>query len=157
MDGMQVQNNRMPPQLKSLHLLPFLHRISLKVCLQTFHCLHSLTPKYLSSYIKPVSVVPSRASLPSSTSGQILIPRLRTVRFGTGSFGYSAPAAWNSLLKDWHDNSISFYVSSVSWRHTCFVTSLTVAERRALLSLHLYFVAQYEFFVIIIIITTCAV
>jgi len=31
-------------------------------------------------------------------------------------------------------------------------TPLTVAERRALLSLHLHFVAQYKFFVIIIII-----
>jgi len=45
------------------------------------------------------------------------------------------------------------WVSRVCWRHTCFVPSFPIAERRALLSLHLYFVAQYKFFVIFIIIT----
>jgi len=42
------------------------------------------------------------------------------------------------------------WVSRVCWRHICFAPSLTVAERRALLSLHLHFVAQYKFLVIII-------
>jgi len=42
-------------------------------------------------------------------------------------------------------------VSRVCWRRICFVPSLPVAERHALLSLHLHFVAQYNFFVIIII------
>jgi len=45
------------------------------------------------------------------------------------------------------------WVSRVCWRHICFVPSLTVAERRALLSLHLHFVAQYTFFVIIVIVS----
>jgi len=44
------------------------------------------------------------------------------------------------------------WVSRVCWRYICWVPSLTVAERRALLSLHLRFGAQYKFFVIIIII-----
>jgi len=36
--------------------------------------------------------------------------------------------------------------------HICFVPSFTIAERRALLSWHLHFVARYKLFVIIIII-----
>jgi len=45
----------------------------------------SLAPKYLSSYIKPISVLPSRASLRSSTSGQLLIPRVRKKNSGTAA------------------------------------------------------------------------
>jgi len=33
------------------------------IVIATFRCLHSLALKYLSAYIKPVSVLPSRASL----------------------------------------------------------------------------------------------
>jgi len=44
------------------------------------------------------------------------------------------------------------WVSRECWRQPCFVLSPTVAERRALLSFHLHFVAHYKFFVTIIII-----
>jgi len=69
--------------------------------------IHSLVPKYLSSCINPVSVLLSSASLWSSTSGQLLIPHVLTKIFGNCSFGYSSPAAWNSLPKKLHDSSIS--------------------------------------------------
>jgi len=49
------------------------------------------------------------------------------------------------------------YVLRVCWRNICFVPSLMVAERRALLSLHLHFVAQYQFFFIIIIISNVCI
>jgi len=94
-------------RFKPIYWLSNPHRISYKLCLLTFRCLHSLAPKYLSSSIKPVSVPPLRASLWSFTSGQLLIPLVRKKRFGNCSFGYSAPAAWNSLPKELNDSSIS--------------------------------------------------
>ena len=94
-------------KLKSLHWLPYPHRITFKLCLFSYRCLHSMAPKYLSSFIKPVAEMHSRASLRSSTSGQLLIPSRRTKRFGNRSFGVSAPTAWNSLPKNLHDSSIS--------------------------------------------------
>jgi len=47
-----------------------------------------------------------------------------------------------------------FWVARVYWRHICFIPRLMGAERRALLSLHLHFVAQYKFFVNIIILVS---
>jgi len=118
------------------------------LCLLTFRCLHSMARKYLSSYIKHVSVglLPSRASLRSSTSGQLLIPRARTKIFGNRSFSFSAQTALNSLTKDLHDISIPLLTfKSMSKRHLFRPYSFTVAERRALLSLHLRFAALYKF------------
>jgi len=81
------------------------------------------------------------------------MPRVRTQRLGNRSFGYSAPAACNSLPKDLHASSISsLSFKSMLKTHVFCSYSLTVVERRALLSLHLNLVAQYKFFVIIIMI-----
>jgi hypothetical protein len=95
------------PQLKSLHWLSYPHRITFKVCLLTYRCLHSMAPKYLSSGLQPVAAISSRASLRSSASGHLVVPRARTKHFGSRSFSFSAPTEWNSLPKNLHDSNIS--------------------------------------------------
>jgi len=64
------------------------------------------------------------------------------------SICFSAPAPWKSLPKDLH---LFVEFQEYAEEHICFVPSLMVSEKRALVSLHLHFVAQYKFFVIIII------
>jgi len=59
---------------------------------------------------------------------------------------------WTPYQKIYMIDQSFCWSSRLCWRHTCFVPSPTVAERRALLSLRLHFMAQYKFFVIIIII-----
>ena len=46
----------------TLHWLSFPHRVTYKLCLLTYKCLHGLAPDYLSSLCVPLSTVTGRIS-----------------------------------------------------------------------------------------------
>ena len=45
----------------------------------------------------PVESIAARARLRSADRRDLIVPRVRTVRFGQRSFRVSAPTVWNSL------------------------------------------------------------
>jgi len=75
-----------------------------------------------------------------------------TITSDNSKLRFSAPTAWNSPSKDLHSHfSQSLCKNSrVCGRHICFVPSFMAAEKRALLSLHLHFVAQYKFLLLLL-------
>ena len=81
------------PLLKHLHWLPVTARIHFKIALLTFKSLHTISPSYLSSLIRPY--VPSRA-LRSSSAQRLCVPHVSSV-FGSRGFRSAGPAIWNSL------------------------------------------------------------
>ena len=56
-------------------------------------------PDYLANVVSPVDCGRPRCGLPSSSSSDFSLPRLRT-KLGERAFTYASPSAWNSLPKD---------------------------------------------------------
>ena len=71
-------------------------------------CLNGLAPSYLAADCIVVSAIPGRRQLRSVTSGQLYIPRTRTVTFGPRSFKVCGPTIWNDLPARMKDPSLSF-------------------------------------------------
>jgi len=83
------------PILKELHWLPVQHRISFKILLLSYKCLHDLAPAYLSDLLHPY--IPARNLRSSDPCLSLLtVPRSRT-GFGDRSFEVAAPTLWNSI------------------------------------------------------------
>ena len=57
---------------------------------------HGMAPPYLTSYCTPVSAQTGRSNLRSATTGQLAVPRTRTV-YSSRSFAVHGPVVWNSL------------------------------------------------------------
>jgi hypothetical protein len=87
------------PVLSDLHWLHVRQRITFKVALLMYKCLHGLAPSYLAEFCKPVASVQGRQHLRSAASGMLSVPRARTV-FGSSNFAIYGPTTWNSLPSD---------------------------------------------------------
>ena len=84
------------PVLRNLHWLPIRNRITYKVAMLVYKCLHGLAPSYLAEFCRPVSSVSGRQHLRSADTGGLVVPRTPT-SVGSPSFSVSGPATWNSL------------------------------------------------------------
>lgn len=85
------------PVLFQLHWLPIEYRINFKILLHTFKAIHNLAPPYLSDLIHINT--PTR-SLRSTSSINLIVPRVRLSTMGSRAFSCSAPRLWNSLPPD---------------------------------------------------------
>ena len=73
-------------------------RIVFKQCLLVRSCLAGSAPSYLAELCIPVSSVTGRRqNLRSASRGIIVVPRVRTERYGRRGFNVSGPQLWNSL------------------------------------------------------------
>ena len=109
---------KMPPRSSTseamvniLHWLPFPHRITYKLAVMTYKCLHGLAPPYLSGRFTSVSDVPGRSMLRSNTFDrqQLLLPRTKTATIGPRGFYYAGPHSWNSLPVVLRNNPMSMF------------------------------------------------
>ena len=96
------------PVLRNLHWLPVRQRIIFKIATLMYRCLNGLAPSYLAADCIVVSAIPGRRQLRSATSGQLYVPRTRTVTFGPRSFKVCGPTIWNELPASMKDPSLSF-------------------------------------------------
>jgi len=80
-----------------LHWLSFLQRVTFKLCLLTYKCLHCLLPDYLSRFCTLLTSVPGRPLLRSADANKLLVPRSCAASFGLRSFASSGPTAWNDM------------------------------------------------------------
>jgi len=81
------------PILHDLHWLPVDQRITFKIALLVFKCLHGKGPSYLTELLHEYT--PAR-SLRSSTSHKLAVPKIK-LGYGERSFSHAAPKVWNSL------------------------------------------------------------
>ena len=89
----------------SLQWLNFPQRVTYKLCLLTYKCLHGLAPDYLTHLCVRVATVNGRPRLQSSDDHQLLIPRTRTL--GQCAFDTSGPASWNALPAALRDPAVT--------------------------------------------------
>ena len=79
---------------RELHWLPVADRISFKILVLTWKCLHDQAPNYLSSLVHEKS---QKRRLRSSDQGLLATPRSKLVTCGDRTFSKAAPVLWNAL------------------------------------------------------------
>ena len=84
------------PLLKELHWLPVEQRITFKILLLVYKCLHGKAPAYLRELLE--EYVPSR-SLRSASKGLLRIPERHYTSTKRRDFAYRGPVEWNKLPK----------------------------------------------------------
>ena len=83
--------------LADLHWLPVEQRVTFKLCLIVFKCLHGQAPSYLTDLIEVYS--PERSGLRSADKGLLQEHRSKTL-WGDRSFAIGASTLWNSLPEE---------------------------------------------------------
>jgi len=81
----------------TLHWLSFPQRVTFKLCLLTYKCLHGLAADYLSCFCTLLTSVPGCPLLCSADANKLLVLWSCTTRFGPHSFVSSGPTAWNDM------------------------------------------------------------
>jgi len=117
--------------LAILHWLRLPERVIFKLALMAYRVVHGMAPAYLKQLV-PVSDLPSRCRLRSSSILQLLVPPYRLTTIGRRSFPVAASIVWNSLRVHLQ-SSPSLFVST-----TAEDTSLStiIPQYRHLTSLH---------------------
>jgi hypothetical protein len=83
--------------LRDLHWLRVPERITFRLSVLTYRCLHGVAPPYLASELQRVSEVDSRRRLRSSATQALVVPVTRRATIGDRAFPVAASRAWNSL------------------------------------------------------------
>jgi len=95
------------PVLRDLHWLPVQQRISFKLAMMVYKCMHGLAPSYLADICSPVSSVVGRWQLRSANSGTLVVPWYTRTTIGRRNFAVSEPATWNRLPVELRTSSLS--------------------------------------------------
>ena len=80
-----------------LHWLDVPERVTFKLCMTVYKCLHGMGPIYLSEMCRPSSSEAGRRHLRSANRGQLIVPRYRLTTACRRAFSCAGPSAWNSL------------------------------------------------------------
>jgi len=103
-------------------------RIKFKTAILVYKCLHGMAPPYLTSYCTPVSAQTGHSNLRSTTTGQFVVPRTRTV-YGSRSFAVHSPVVLNCLPAELRSPDMSLGVFRKQLNtHTCLTASSAFAE-----------------------------
>ena len=116
--GIRRYDHITPTLRDTLHWLPVPQRIKFKVALMAFDCIRGRCPAYFSDVCVTVDSVTARAKLRSADRRDLIVPRVRTARFGPRSFRVAAPTTWNELPPHLRDTRISreqFKASLKTW------------------------------------------
>jgi len=74
-----------------LHWLLIRQRKTCKLCIIVYKCLHGAGPSYLTEMCVPVAASTGRRCLRSAARGGLMVPRMRTITYGSRSFAVSGP------------------------------------------------------------------
>lgn len=95
------RRDHITPVLRELHWLPVRHRISYKILVLVYQCIHKMAPVYLQELIQVYA--PSR-HLRSANQLLLKVPRVR-YRSSERAFTVAGPALWNDLPVDVRQSS----------------------------------------------------
>jgi len=80
-----------------LHWLTYPQRVTFKLCLTMYKCLHGLAPPYLTRFCTPLTIIAGCTQLRSANQHKLFIPRTSTSMLGSRAFCSSGPSSWNTL------------------------------------------------------------
>jgi len=108
--------------LAILHWLPLPEPVNFKLSLMAYRVLHCMAPAYLNQLV-PVSDLPSRHRLRSSSTLQLLVPPYHLTTIGRRSFPVAASIVWNSLSVH-----LQFSPSLFTFRHISFTSHSPISS-----------------------------
>ena len=91
------RNDHIIPLLHSLHWLRVAERITFRLAVLTYRCLHGSAPEYLISLLQCVSGIHTRQRLHSASSSDLMVPQTIRSTIGKRSFQSAAASTWNAL------------------------------------------------------------
>jgi len=74
-------------------------RVTFKLGLKTYRCLHGQAPRYLADHVTLAIQVASRHRLRSANRHRLIVPRCRLNTYGRRAFPVAGPTVWNSLSR----------------------------------------------------------
>jgi len=87
------------PLLRDLHWLKVPERVTYKLAVTVYRCLHGMAPPYLCDGLQRVAEL-NRHRLRSSTSNALVVPATRLVTVGDRAFPVAGSRLWSSLPTD---------------------------------------------------------
>ena len=81
----------------SVTLLKIRQRITHKLCIIVYNCLHGAAPYYLTELCVLVAASTGYCCFCSAAREDLMVPRTRTITYGSRSFTVSRPRVWNDL------------------------------------------------------------
>jgi len=91
------RQDHIQPLLRRLHWLRMPERVSFRLAVLVYCCLHGFAPGYLASDLQRVSHLSARRRLRSSTTSALVAPRSVRSTIGDRTFPATAASVWNSL------------------------------------------------------------
>ena len=85
------------PLLQQLHWLSVPERLTFKLCIMVYRCLHGIGPEYFSEDFRLVSEIYSRQRLRSPYSTDVVVPATRRSSLGNRALPVAGARAWNAL------------------------------------------------------------
>jgi len=79
-----------------LHWLDVPGRVTFRLCVMVYKCLHDMAPLYLSELCRQTRNIEGRRQLRSATRGDLDVPRCRLSAYGRRAFSCAGPAACNN-------------------------------------------------------------
>jgi len=78
-----------------LHWLDVADRVTYKLGVTVYKCLHGQAPDYLSELCTPVAQVAERQHLRSASRHLLVVPRFQLDTYGRRTFAVAGPMTWN--------------------------------------------------------------
>jgi len=97
---------RSPMLMAEYGTLP--ERVTYKLGVMIYRCLHGLAPWYLADHLTPASDIASRLRLRSANRHQLIVPRCRLNTYDRLAFSVAGPTVWNSLPDELTDPACGF-------------------------------------------------
>jgi len=91
------RSERITPLLHELHRLRVPERVTFRLCILAYHCLHGTALAYLAESLHRTSDVDTRRHLCSADSAMLVVPSTRRSTLGDCTFPVASACAWNSL------------------------------------------------------------
>ena len=89
-----------------LHWLDVPERVTYKLSVMVYHCMHGTAPKYLCDLCTLVADVASRRQLRSASQNILLVPRYKRSGLGRRAFSVAGPLVWNSIADRLRDPTL---------------------------------------------------
>jgi hypothetical protein len=88
------------PLLRELHWLRVPERITFKLAVLVYRCLHGQAPRYLADELRLLTDIPSRQRLRSASSPALAVPLTHRRTICNRAFPAAASRVWNGLSSD---------------------------------------------------------
>jgi len=97
LDNLRSSSNSSSSSSWILHWLRVAERITFRLAVLTYRCLHGSAPEFLTSLLQCVSGIHTRQRLRSASSSDLMVPRTIRSTIGERSFQSAAASTWYPL------------------------------------------------------------